>query len=81
MYIYIDSFITCFRPYVCCVPLLLVHTIMNDIITISCDPEFGGLCCLDIGFHHIIPPRPGTMNNMVTAGYSCLVISLQMSHP
>ena len=42
---------------------------------------WGGLCCLDIGFRHIVPPRPGTMINMVTAGYSCLVFSLQMSHP
>ena len=42
---------------------------------------WGGLCCLDIGFRHMVPPRPGTMINMVTAGYSCLVFSLQMSHP
>ena len=34
---------------------------------------WGGLCCLDIGFRHKVPPRPGTMINMVTAGYSCLV--------
>ena len=48
-----------------------METVPNSLHVLTA--VWGGLCCLDIGFRHIVPPRPGTMINMVTAGYSCLV--------
>ena len=41
---------------------------------------WGELCCLDIGFRHIVPPQLGTINNINTVGYSCQVFSFQMIH-
>ena len=69
--------------------LVSIITINNKFWTQTCAKQshvrsivWGGLCCLDIGFRHKVPPRLGTITTIrlffvtvVTVGYSCLVLS------